>query len=265
MNKFDIMMGIIIVIIISILIGVNINNVIDSKLSNISVNIPPIKFPEPSITVKIQKDCKKDEYDVYVEKGTTSEFLVEKPNEHFVVTHPLQLPQEEKYVKSYTIQNQSKLPIIDVSTIAGNGNITPITEHSVQFPDADNIIKYSNYTCFKHSQSETQPETQPETQSPQMNKSLFLDKYETYKYLIKNQTFIPDDSDLMEHADPAEVFKKHQKFVKSYIDDPIMRGSNINDFNDSAGIYNIGNYDLNKSSSEPQPTGYIFNDSPILQ
>lgn len=62
-SKLDIFIIILFVITVSIIIGLSVVNMIDKKISNISVNIPPLKVPKQTVVVKfgenhIQCDAK---------------------------------------------------------------------------------------------------------------------------------------------------------------------------------------------------------------
>ena len=87
MNSFDIFVLITTIIIIIVIIMVNINYVIDKRLSNVAVNIPPINIPSPEVTVKIQKSCTSDEYNVFIDnnnKGQYEQQVSLSPVEHFI-------------------------------------------------------------------------------------------------------------------------------------------------------------------------------------
>ena len=53
-SKLDIIIIILFVITLSILFGLSVVNIIDKKISNVSVNIPPIKVPKQSVTIKLK-------------------------------------------------------------------------------------------------------------------------------------------------------------------------------------------------------------------
>lgn len=57
-NKTDIIFIIIFIIIVTLLVGINISNLIDKKISDISVNLPKINIPKPQITLNITTDNK---------------------------------------------------------------------------------------------------------------------------------------------------------------------------------------------------------------
>ena len=76
LSNIDIIVIIVLLIVIVVIIGLNISSYIDKKISNICVNIPPIKIPQPNITVTINKDETKTE-------GETMEnFAVVSSNTH---------------------------------------------------------------------------------------------------------------------------------------------------------------------------------------
>nr|QBK88772.1 MAG: hypothetical protein LCMiAC01_04540 [Mimivirus LCMiAC01] len=57
-NKTDIFFIVLFIIVITLIVGINISNLIDKKISDISVNIPKINIPKPVITLNISRDSK---------------------------------------------------------------------------------------------------------------------------------------------------------------------------------------------------------------
>jgi len=57
-SKTDLFFIILLVIVISIIIGLNITKLIDNKINNVAVNIPDIKMPKPTITIQVSKSDK---------------------------------------------------------------------------------------------------------------------------------------------------------------------------------------------------------------
>ena len=62
-NTFDILLLFVLAIVVSMIIGYNIVYIIDKKISNVNINIPPVYVPKPNVIVKINKD----NFDVNVE------------------------------------------------------------------------------------------------------------------------------------------------------------------------------------------------------
>jgi hypothetical protein len=65
-SSFDIILLFILAIAVSMIIGYNIIHIIDKKISNVNINIPPIHIPKPCVTVRI--DEKGNKHDVRIEK-----------------------------------------------------------------------------------------------------------------------------------------------------------------------------------------------------
>jgi hypothetical protein len=69
---------------------------------------------------------------------------------------------------------------------------------------------------------------------------------------------IPEDEDILEY------YKKNQIFVKSYLEDNLMLGSNIDDYITTSTITEHGALRPEvKEFQYPKPNGYVFNDSSI--
>src|SRR5689334_21741502 len=70
-NKYDILIILIIAIIIAVIVAINVKKTLNDKLSNIEVKIPQIEIPQPNIIVKVQKKCDSEEFDVHIDKEDT--------------------------------------------------------------------------------------------------------------------------------------------------------------------------------------------------
>lgn len=57
---FDIVLLFILLLTVSMIIGYNIVFIIDKKISNVTVNIPPIKVPTPQVTLYVQQGLNGD-------------------------------------------------------------------------------------------------------------------------------------------------------------------------------------------------------------
>jgi len=85
-SKLDIAIIIVFVITLSILFGLSIVNVIDKKISNVSVNIPPIKVPKQNLTIKLKCDesTRIDPHSItQIEKTIIEEPIKENSKEEF--------------------------------------------------------------------------------------------------------------------------------------------------------------------------------------
>ena len=231
MKSFDIIIIIIAIIIIVALISINVSSLLDNKLSNISVNIPPITIPNPQIIVKVQKTCGSDSFDVYVEKqngtsqnttvsltSTSNQELVNVPNENFT-----------SLAKTYE-------------------GALPTTSKNVQYPNEDDLLQGQPQVC--------------------KNESLNQQRVDAYQYLSQNAQNVTNfpvcNNNVNDKpVDIADDFRKRQVFVRTAFEDPVVRGYNLDQFDDNTAIAGIGNIPLtNKTQFDPKPMGYIFENSP---
>lgn len=79
-NKTDFFFIILFMVTVSVIIGLHIVNVVDKKLSNVAINVPPIR---PHLVINLQKGeggaykmCVDDPNSL---KGTTTEVVEEEP------------------------------------------------------------------------------------------------------------------------------------------------------------------------------------------
>ena len=54
-NKLDTLFICLFMVIIAIIIGINIISMIDKKISNVSVNVPPVNVPKSTIIINLEK------------------------------------------------------------------------------------------------------------------------------------------------------------------------------------------------------------------
>jgi hypothetical protein len=293
MNSFDIFVLIMVVIIIVAIVLINVNSILDKRLSNVAVNIPPINIPSPQITVKVQKSCGSDEYDVFIDnenKGSAEQTVSLSPAvEHFISKDQIinkldvvkntvsnvvdALPEKGKQILPIKVDNKIETKIDNEVKI--NDNIkyaenTPKTH--IKFPDDDQIVEYGDYMCV-HKNVHNATEKLAERQKSCENQSLIDKKNDAYKHMIKNSADKNDhvfpDCDMREKnningsdIEPLEHYRKYQHFVKAYLEDPIMRSHNIDQYQEVSPLFNSGKIPLTDGFKNPKPMGYIFESSP---
>ena len=64
--------------------------------------------------------------------------------------------------------------------------------------------------------------------------------------------------------DITEHYRQNQNFVKTYLEDPILRAYNLTSYDNYSPLFTSGKISLDKDISNPKPTGYIFQNSPIF-
>jgi hypothetical protein len=89
-NKLDIFFIFILVVSLSYIFGTNIVSLIDKKISNVSINIPPIEIPKSNVIVNV--NCDKNKPEVNIENSDNIE--------HFTVS--------ETKCKNKSIDNMHK-------------------------------------------------------------------------------------------------------------------------------------------------------------
>jgi hypothetical protein len=114
------------------------------------------------------------------------------------------------------------------------------------------------------------------TQKIPCNKSLLNNKINAYGKMMLNSKGINDynyplcsdnscDNILSDSGSEDYVvneYRKYQQYVQAYLEDPIIRGSNVNDYDNLSNIDNIGKIDLSNGELQPRPAGYVFQTSP---
>jgi len=89
---------------------------------------------------------------------------------------------------------------------------------------------------------------------PDENIDKYFDKIrnETDEVIKKNQT-------QEDNIDVAEHYKSKIEIVKSYLEDPIMRGSNIYESEQYSKLLEIGNIKIDEAINPPNPMNYSKN------
>ena len=104
---------------------------------------------------------------------------------------------------------------------------------------------------------------QPENNIKNNNINSSNQNIEDHKYPIcSNNPYNNIISDDGSEDYVVNEYKKYQTFVKAYLEDPIIRASNLNDYDELSNIGNIGKIDLKNGEDQPKPNGYIFQSSP---
>lgn len=273
MNILDIITIIVIIVIIIALALVNVSAILDQKLSNISVSVPPITIPESNITIKVQKTCGSDDYNVFVEKVDSKSVSISpitnnKNEEHFGSvsgSQPISLTSIITDTKN--IIDKIKIPTAtgpiqkntdEIKTIENKVNdikvnndtkpVIPNTVKQVEYPDSDDMIEYGDYQCYRKP-----------TQTQQIIHPLDVKKEikTYYEHHMQKDASIND-----EEWDPNKYYKRYQHHVNTYLEDPKTRGYNVTYYDQYGGLSNIGRIKLDKPDGRPKPVGYLFENSP---
>lgn len=292
MNSFDIFVLIVAVIIIVAIVLINMNSILDKRLSNVAINIPPINIPKPQITVKVQKSCGSDEYDVFIDNdnnGSAEQTVSLSPVEHFVTKEQIinkldvaksavanvvdALPDKGKQILPIKVNTKPETKIdSEVKSINNFKDDENTSKTHIKFPDDDQVVEYGDYMCV-HKNVQNATKKLAEQQKSCGNQSLIDKKNDAYRHMIQNSADKNDhifpDCEIKEknningsEIEPLEHYRKYQHFVKAYLEDPIMRSHNIDQYQEVSPLFNSGKIPLTDGFKNPKPMGYIFESSP---
>jgi hypothetical protein len=283
MQSFDIFMILLLIVVVGFIIGLNIVSVVDKKLGNIAINVPPITIPKPTVIVKIDQGGK---YDIYVENDTDKKnklvLSTDNQNEHFENSLNISSDGSEgkehfgsirDYATAVTSGAVKQEPPIEnvkvnVMPVKGNGNLTN--------PDPADVVDYGNYVCYKKGDSNEAFTTgQKITPIPVQNGEIPVNVNNVgsvcgNKSLVdlhshgNNQLPVFDVQGLHnnDNPDPADYYKRNAPMV-AHLEDQYLRGYNIYKSGEYARINEIGIIKLDDAGIYPTPSNYI--NKPITQ
>lgn len=277
MNTFDIIVIFITIIIIVVIIGINVSSVIDNKLSNVAVNIPPIKIPSPQVIVKVQKTCGSSEYDVFIEKSTGQQ------DEQTVSLSPLDSSKSQN--EHFTENDDKKLVLVEgkmqkisvpespnpIHIVPKYENVIQTNLKNIQFPNEDSDVDYSIKSTINDA-----PITIPEIKNKAVCQNASLDNARTdsYHYMSENSRGLNEyvfplcnDDKLVNNINDEEMeilenYRRKQVYIRGNLEDPVVRGYNINSYDNNTALEGIGKIPLTNNFKQPKPSGYIFDTSP---
>jgi hypothetical protein len=242
MEFMDMFMIILFLTAVSFIIGLNIVSVVDSKLGRVEVNVP-----RPTLIVNVQKNS--GEIEMFVEDNSCKMIKkdVDKDKiEHFDVSlnktesiNPT-IVEKENILTPATVE---KVNIID-KTDTGKTDILN--------PDESDVVDYGQYICYKKNSQVKIPKDYVENKCK--NDSLNR-KFKTGdKYTERNSICTQS----LDETDPQEFYKTMYRPRTAIMEDPKLKGYNIDGYNGSAGIYDIGKIGLDAYEGFPKPNNYLF-------
>lgn len=260
MGYIDIIMVTLLIIVISVVIGLNIVSVVDKKLSDVQINIPP--FPKPNVIVNINKKDV-DNFDVSVSQNTNPKIETKINNQ---LDNNTAKEQFNSDTTNQVTNNTTKEHFnSDIGYQPANFNKVIITNvkknNKLENPDEDDVVNYENYVCYKKNNQINEPNQIPAS----INESFRSNKYKNQslngldetkkKNLRSSDTYNQLNWD---EIDPAEYYRRFRTHQLN-LDDPKLKGYNIGNFSSSAGINQIGKIELDTKFRYPKPNNYSFN------
>lgn len=204
-----------------------INN-ISKKVDNLSNNL---SNTVQNITKQIQDDIKNSK------NITTEEYQLNKSGNELITSENLNsttLPKTKKNILEETSNNK-----------CNNKSLNDAQKNAYQYMAKNmNNVKSVNFPSCEKYERDFIGEN--------------LDQlYQNQQECQLNQLNDPDE-------DITQFYRENQTFVKSYLEDPILRGSNLTNYDNYSPLFTSGKIPLDKDIINPKPSGYIFPNSPIF-
>jgi hypothetical protein len=145
----------------------------------------------------------------------------------------------------------------------------PEKKANVKYPDSDDIVNYSEYTCYKNEAIAGGNKSEPTG-----DRGICTNESIRDRYLFKPKP-IKDNSDIREfYEDNLEALlnpvtqrrlpnnlhtsAQNLRSLPVWMEDPKLEGYNIYDADNHAGIKDIGKIPVTSTDKFPRATGYIF-------
>lgn len=246
-TKTDIFFITLFIVVVSIIIGLNIVMVIDKKISNVSVNIPPLKVPEANIILNVSKDdnekiiikacgenikTKLEQNKNTTQQSIMSDIDIDKPNlEKFTVSDAQEVNQykelkDELFKESDNFNDTSvctnDIPVPDIPKYA---NKKP--EKSIMVSDDPPIETYRKGRLEKAYITALDFGWDPPKHYVSCANSSIANQYKTgNKSLLPNQVSCGNPNKLT----AENYYKTHYRMQVVPIEDYHVRGANYMDY-----------------------------------
>lgn len=275
-NKTDLFFIVLFIIVVSIIIGLNIVSLIDKKISNISVNIPPISVPKPEITILVKDNMDPNlinvKYNSNPKNDSEKEDKVEKEKiENFIVSDAQEIGNykelKEEYVRKPDNFAKEKLDKDKCALSDDDKKFTmQVTNNDPEEKETKERLDKAYITANDFGWE------YPGNYVSCANSSI-ADKYKTGKKSLKpSQISCAAPNKLT----AENYYKTHFKRQVIPIEDYHVRGYNYGDFTDYPTPYatrdmrilsqNTKGLPKNETKSKHIPTGYnyAFHNTPAM-
>lgn len=135
---------------------------------------------------------------------------------------------------------------------------------NVAYPSSDNILRYNDVKkCGIYEKPEIPivKSLAEKTENSCQNETIYNNH--TYR-ILKDNKQLPLESCVYSYGnnsgdfDYGKFYRNKIVIHKSYLEDPKTRGHNLHDFDQYAGIYEIGRIPIEKNVKHPVPYRYAF-------
>jgi hypothetical protein len=247
MESMDICMIILFLVAVSFIIGLNIVSVVDRKLGNVEINVPPINVPKPTLIVNVNKA--NGEIESFVEDKACKMVKQENNNnntqvEHFAGT----IKQEGKSEQKSELKE--KIEKIRIKTQTNEGSKADILN-----PDQIDVVQYDDYVCYRKGYVPPEEIKADKKEKLKCDNNSLNEKFSYGSKYTQNMSTCQQKS--WEDIDPADFYKTMYRPRPAVMEDEILKGYNINRYDTSTEINNIGMIDLKSNRQYPKGNSYI--------
>lgn len=275
-KTFDIILLFILAITVALIIGFNVLYVIDKKMSNVKINIPPCPVPNVYIKSPLGKLIKVDvdnleRDDINNNSITNTNNIPNRkikiaPNK-FIQSHTMNRRSNNesfnsKKIEGFETVNKDKLPLVvnengknkKVELKQGynsTGSDTPNTGNKITYPKARDIVRYNNHGCYKNIKTNELKKITTKTNAPVCNKSVEDNKINNIK-----TGFIGADGKIVGQSIDFYIPRTYMG------EDPYIRGPSYAEMKieQQADVDQIGSIPVNNYNGEPVPLcSFIMN------
>lgn len=255
MGPFDIIAIILLVIVISVVIGLNIVSVVGNKLSEVQINIPP--FPKPNVIVNInKKDTEKYNVEVLENNISTITGNNTKIKETFdgnigSIRGNLRANIKENIKE----KNEEKME----ENVKYLNDLDRYKKNILENPDESDVIEYEQYNCKKKKIKQNYPvATKQFYQEENTQKNDILASCPSNLNKTEGNKNLKPFGICQERQTDGQNYYKIYRAYPASLQDTKLRGYNISNFSNSAGIYEIGKINLNNNNKFAKPNNYLF-------
>jgi hypothetical protein len=145
----------------------------------------------------------------------------------------------------------------------------------IKYPEDTEVIQYGDYKCYKKAPPVLVSKHEP---SKCANQSINNMQRDAFGYMASNlkgvaevkfpscnkyeSNLIGNEIDEVNEVDITQLYRENQTFVKAYLEDPVVRGYNLDSYGGYSPLFTTGKISIEKDVNNPKPKGYIFQNSP---
>jgi len=254
---------VILLIVMSVIIGLAIVNIIDRKISNVSINVPPIKVPDITLNISQDKNGKFEMQHLHFNSNDTSN---KEKEDDKIVEGFRQCCNRDQYITGFK-NPREKLKSINRELVK-RSRLKSNSEKNIYMGEVpDKRIPQMDRKIRAVKRNRDNGELMVQCQNPYIKQ-----QYKSGKKKIRPNKVMCDQSGPIQ---PWEYYEKFKYNIVPLEDYPVM-GSNYQSYTNSVRPSEIGRKILPRNSEKmyplrsllpaiPDAHNYAFHDSPAMK